>query len=452
MEHRLCLLATLTLILSIHFTIPLVAQTSYDLTGSLQTDNRVRYDDGSLTWNENRLNLELSGGNMVDYGFYSEVRLRAFGLPEVSELADLQRRDKEEVIPWGLEFREGYLDLYAIGMPSLDVRIGRQIINWGTGDGFNPTGNVSPDDLEDFLFFGSHLGVNALKATYYAPAFRMTGVFVPAFTPATLPPGEFSDAFFTSGIDTGGGSNFQLQTDLRLPENTIGSSSQYAFKVATLVFNFDVSLSYYNGRYDLPVISEVVFSDPNTVNAALRYPRMQVIGGDFAGAIGEAGIWGEAAYYLPEAVTGQITVPSLVSPDQTVTMDSTMLSDSPYTQYLLGADYTFQNRWYVNLQYLHGFLHERGFGNLNDYLVFRSERDFFNGKLTISPLSFAVVITDWSDPFENYGVVGIPELTWHPYDNVEILLGSFLFEGSGENLFQSIERLDELYFRVTVSF
>ena len=188
------------------------------------------------------------------------------------------------------------------------------------------------------------------------------------------------------------------------------------------------------------------------VNASLRYPRQQVLGADFAGAIGVVGVWGEAALHLPEKVSAQSTFPSEVPPYSPITSDSTTLSDAAYLQYLIGTDYTFRNSWYVNLQFLHGFLSERGAENLNDYVIFRSEKDFLNGKLTLSPLSFALGITDWGNPQNNYGIAGIPELTWRPYDNVDILLGSFLFEGAGDNIFRSLRNLDELYLRVKVSF
>ncbi len=447
----LFLYSAITILVFIPHSTP--GQQPVHLKGSLQTDNRMRLDEGTLTWNENRLNLELSGGDLTEYSFFSKIWLRGFGFPRASGLADLQRRDKAQVMQWGLEFREAFLDLYAFGLSNLDLRVGRQIINWGTGDGFNPTGNVSPDDLEDLLFFGTHLGVNALKATYYAPAFRMTGVFIPVFTPATLPAGDYSEALFASDISNFDTKGFEYRTNLSLPKNTLSASSQFAFKIASMVFNYDASLSYYNGRYDLPVITGMNAStDPPVVNTTFRYPGLQVIGGDFAGSVGPVGIWGEIASFYPEKVTARIAMPSPLPPYETVTRDSTVLSGSSYVQYLLGIDYTFRNRWYINLQFLHGFLHEQGSEQLNDYLIFRTEREYFHGNLTVSPIAFALSITDWNAPQKTFGVIGIPEFTYRPADNVSIRLGSFLFGGTGPNIFHALQDLDQLYLRITVSF
>jgi len=43
---------------------------------------------------------------------------------------------------------------------TLDIRIGRQRIAWGTADKLNPTDNLNPDDLEDIFDFGKHLDSN----------------------------------------------------------------------------------------------------------------------------------------------------------------------------------------------------------------------------------------------------------------------------------------------------
>lgn len=42
-----------------------------------------------------------------------------------------------------------------------------------------------------------------------------------------------------------------------------------------------------------------------------------------------------------------------------VTFDSTLI-DKPYFKFILGGDYNLREGSYVNIQYLHGFFHERG--------------------------------------------------------------------------------------------
>jgi TPR repeat protein len=41
------------------------------------------------------------------------------------------------------------------------------------------------------------------------------------------------------------------------------------------------------------------------------------------------------------------------------------------------ADYTFRSGTYLNAQFMHGFFHERGKGNLNDYLIIAAERSAY---------------------------------------------------------------------------
>jgi hypothetical protein len=85
-----------------------------NLGGSILTDNRFRVrGDNKFTWNENRLALkldsEISGAHL-----YSEIWLRGFGFPSVSQSSDLQEKSKEKVSPWAIELREAYIDFYKL--------------------------------------------------------------------------------------------------------------------------------------------------------------------------------------------------------------------------------------------------------------------------------------------------------------------------------------------------
>ncbi|MEZ5199609.1 MAG: hypothetical protein R2764_25490 [Bacteroidales bacterium] len=44
-----------------------------------------------------------------------------------------------------------------------------------------------------------------------------------------------------------------------------------------------------------------------------------------------------------------------------VTVDSLLLESSkPYVRFVIGGDYNFSNSSYLNFQYMHGFINERG--------------------------------------------------------------------------------------------
>jgi len=433
----------------------LFAQSDLSINGYIKTDNRLRYDTKKFTWNENRLNLKFEDAPSDKYHFFSEVRLRGFGFPNVAQSSDLQRREKDKVYRWGLEFREAYLDLYQFGLENLDLRIGRQIISWGTADKLNPTSNISPDDLEDIFNFGEQLGTNALKANYYlTDNVTLTGIFVPIFTPATLPFGDFASAF-AAGMDLPPGIIPRNFSDhVILPENKLTESSQYAFKIASNLFDYDMSLSYFKGRDDLPLMNEITVNPIDTMGtvdiaAEMIYPEMQVIGADFAGSIGSVGVWGEGALFIPDRVMMETLMPT---PYGMQTKQSIALDDDPYFRYVIGGDYTFKNGLYLNAQFLHGFIHERGADNLNDYIAFRFEKKFFNDKLKIVPFGGAIGINDWDDIKNNYGYVGNPEITYYPEDNIEMILGAFWLDGKGANMFSQIKNYDEIYAKIKVSF
>ena len=169
-------------------------------------------------------------------------------------------------------------------------------------------------------------------------------------------------------------------------------------------------------------------------------------GADLVGAVSNIGIWAEGACFIPEKVVMKTFTVGVG------TQTSIALDDEPYYKFVIGGDYTFKNGIYLNAQYLHGFVHERGKDDLNDYLTFRFEKKFFNDELKVVPIGGAVSVTDWDDYENNYGLVANPEITYYPYDNVEIITGAYILNGKGRNMFSSLKDNDEVYFKAKVSF
>lgn len=446
----------LTLILGIILLFSFQVYAQISLTGYLRTYNRLRLEqDGKLTWNDNMLGLKFEGTPSDNIHYYSEVRLRSFGFPDVHSTSDLQRREKDLVQSWGLEFREAYVDVYGFITEDLDLRIGRQRIVWGTADKLNPTDNLNPDDLEDIFDFGRHLGSNAIMASYYWNDFTFYGVYIPVFTPAVFPFGEWANAF-SPPVDLPPGTQLgEFEDSVILPENKLSETSCFGFKTATNLFNYDLSLSYYYGRDDIPLFSSINLTPVDTLgtldaHAELLYPRMQVVGADLAGSIGDVGVWAEGALFLPDKYYNNITFPH---PQYgLVTQKETALDDDPYLKFVVGGDYTFKNGWYVNGQYMHGFIHESGSKNLNDYFLLSFEKKFMNDELKIIPLGFALSVTDWDDIENNYGFAGGPEIDYYPVDALEISVGAYIIDGKGQNLFSQVKDLDEFFFKVTYDF
>ncbi|MDQ7063881.1 MAG: hypothetical protein Q9P90_06525 [candidate division KSB1 bacterium] len=433
---------------------PLQAQVQ--INGYVQNYERFRLQqNGRVTWNESRLGLKFEGNPSDNLHYYSELRIRSFGFPNPQTVADLQRRDRSRVAPWAVEVREAYIDLYGFLLDNLDLRIGKQRIAWGTADNLNPTDNLNPDDLEDIFDFGQHLGSQAIRATYYFGDWTLTGVFIPVFTPAVLPFGDWAAAFSEPTALPSGMTLVQFTDRLRLPEPRLGESASYGVKIAGSLLNFDVSLSYYAGRDDLPLMSRLAIVPVDTpgqvrADAELVFPRMRVLGFDLAGSIGSVGVWAEAGVFLPEDVRLQQTLPDPQA--GLITRETVALSDEPYVKWVVGADYTFKSGWYVNAQFLHGFLHERGRDQLQDYIALRLEKSFMHDALKLALVNLVLAIQDWRNLSENYGLAGGPSLDYKPTDALTVSLGAFLVEGRGEGLFSRVKQLDEVFFKVVYDF
>ncbi|MFZ5786749.1 MAG: hypothetical protein ACOY3Y_09935, partial [Acidobacteriota bacterium] len=82
-------------------------------------------------------------------------------------LADLTLRSGMD--PWRIECDAAYVDIRDI-LPGLDARIGRQIVQWGSADLFNPTSLLNADDLEDRTLFREPIASEMIRLDYtYLP-------------------------------------------------------------------------------------------------------------------------------------------------------------------------------------------------------------------------------------------------------------------------------------------
>ncbi len=418
--------------------------------GYVQFDDRARIKDKTISWEEYRLNLT----GQIEFekvNFYSEIWFRNFGTANVKKLFELS--DKNKVAPVDVDIREAYVDFKGFIFDNLDLRIGRQRIAWGTADKLNPTDNLNPDDLEDIWDYGRHLGSNAIKLSYYLGSFTFTGVFIPEFVPAVLPRGDFmllfADDFYSNFPDKIDFGSIGERVFVRNPEATISDKSKFGFKVAKRDFlGFDLSLSYVYGRDDIPIVKKVYFKSDslgpsNLDSVVLVFPRMRVLGFDLAGEIAGVGVWAEAGIFYPDNVDMEIIM------GQYITVPVNVLDKKSYTRFVLGLDYTMSYGMYMNLQFLHGFLHERGRGNLKNYFTFNFEKRYMNDKVKINFLSGGV---EFKKLRGDYAIIYNPQLSFTPVDNFELSVGGRFIDGRGKTTFGKLKDRDEIYVKVKYSF
>ncbi len=420
-------------------------------SGYLSIDHRAfTRSPGNYSFKEYRFELKAEA-KTEKTRLASTLWVRSLGFSSIRKSADLFAREK--IVPVEMEIREAYVDIYGFLFPWLDLRIGRQRIAWGTADRINPTDNLNPDDLEDIWDFGRHLSSDAIKATGYFGPFTLTGVFIPSFSPASPPLPDWAEAFMPS-LEIKGYNLVNLRDEIILPESNLKSSSITGLKLSTNFRGYDFSMSFVRGRDDLPLLRDIVVEKISgqeiEVLARLVYPRLNILGFDLAGALRGVGLWGEAAIFFPERIVGETLFP--VPGFGLIGQPRTALSNKAYTRFVLGADYTFSPGIYLNGQWAHGFLHERGSAELNDYFLFNLEWRLLRDKLKLVPLSGCVQVNEWRNLKNNLALILVPSIEYHPVANTEIRAGLRILDGRGKTTFARIKDRDELFFCFKYSF
>ncbi|NOZ46276.1 MAG: hypothetical protein GXO79_05790 [Chlorobi bacterium] len=444
----------------------LFSQETIKLSGNLYNEQRIRPQNNyNWSWNENRLDLQIQKKLKDKFKFYSNVWLRNITYPDYRTIYHLYSKDA--LYPYNLQLREAYVEIYDFLFKNLDVTFGKQRIAWGKADKLNPTDNLNPYDLEDIWDFGRHNGSEALRAIYYINDFSVEGIFIPYFRPDNLPIGDWSTSLSTQIALPAGLEVNNIYTSVIQPKLNLKENSQYGFKINGLLSGFDFSLSYLYGRDGLglpastsliPVDTQFVNFIPVAINtdiyASLFFPRYHIIGADFAGSVGPFGVWGEAAVFQPTEKSILTTDLSLLYPFSPVPViqDSVILDKKPFIKFVLGSDIQFGNGFYFNLQYLHGFINERGKDALNDYFMGQLEKSFYNDKLKIVPVSGGLIISDWKNVKNNYALIYAPEITYKPNDDIALTVSYRLLNGKGNNLFALLKDKDELIFKVLFNF
>ena len=405
-----------------------------EIGGYVEMDNRVQTEgSGDYLWNRNTLGLKAEAELSAQVLGYGEIELRALGFPNVSQGSDLS--EKEKTSPLELELREAYVDIYGFLVDNVDLRVGKQRVAWGTADKLNPTDNINPYDFEDLMEFGEKIPTNSLRVTGYFGDYRLETVYVPVFTPATMMAGY--DASIAQGLGISPGS---LESNVILPQSNM-ENSMYGIKLARNIFEYDMSLSYFNGRDSVPLIKKTTVTGiPPAASATvdIEYPKIQVIGYDLAGSIWDIGVWAEAACFVPEKI--EIIAPPPVG-------ISTL--EASYVKYTLGFDYTFENGIYIDSQFMHGFFDERG-TDLTDLVMVGIDKKYFDDKIKLGLVLGGELDFDRDNKMPGY-LLG-PQIFYYPADATEIELGCFIIDGEDYSKLGQMKTLDRVYLKFKYSF
>jgi hypothetical protein len=478
---------------------------NYKIYGYIESDLRLSVpikklegmEDNSFIRSDNTFRLKGALRITEQVKATADFKLILTGMMAGDSFDDLSYREK--IDPLRIENDALYLQLIDFLLPGLDLRLGRQIVIWGTADKFNPTSNLNSLDLEDPLKFGEYVA-NEMVNVSFAPAAVTRGdtgplehllfqlVMVPVFRPAQLPTWtkqaftnpdlfiqrvhaqEIVDIIDVQKIFLEGGGDMTFDVHAVRPSFSL-KNVQVGMKLEWTLWGVDMSVSYFRGFWPIPVAERVYANDihlkewpggtSNTLADLIRgadlrgvtvhnlvtisYPRMQVFGADFATSLdrlGGLGLWGEVAFYLhPERYyhirASGAWAPSLTGGEVYIPVDEEMIVEDIegnwFYKVTAGIDYTILSWWYVNLQYMHGFVDEFGMNDLRDFLIAGSDFKFFAERMMLRVFGVVGLDPDKDD----YSAVLYPELTFSFWQDVDISLGGLFHVGGFSSKFGS---------------
>lgn len=438
------------------------------LSGSLESDLRFDVEDyrgerpgGGYRFSVNR-NDAIAHVEVTPHEALVGVvdaRLRFYGFNEADDLTALSNRSR--VDPFSVQLDQAFVAVRGLPWSWLDLKVGRMQQTWGSADVFNQVDFLNSRDFYDPMDYARKVPNEMVELSVYPTDWlTLTGVWVPVFKPAMLPPSAALG--FSVGRDANGClSSFPApplpradnqglaelfasvdpcsldfatpQVRLLLPDNRF-ADSQVGVRAKFSLDALDFSLSYYRGRFGFPVALDAVAQaslspkDPSRVaidyTAEVVYPRIQVAGFDFsysADWLFDVGIVGEVAVIFPEKI--DFGLRAYQGSAKLYEASGVNVPATPFVKATVGLDYTFTKWLYVNAMYVRGFFDEfnDAYG-IHNYAVATAELKFKSDTLLLR-LAGILNVDDLSN-------VANPQLTWVVTPGLEAIAGAYLFGGS----------------------
>lgn len=315
--------------------------------------------------------------------------------------------------------RELYMDLY---FNSIDLRIGKQKIIWGKGDGVFITDVVSPLDVSEFLtqeFEEIRQGVTAFKMDWYVSALNFQFIWIPVFSPTITP--DADSPWNTQGI----------VPDATLPEKTLDNSEGF------------VKVSYIGSAIDIELMGGYMWDDFATVNnvgppppLTAQYDRVALLGGSFSTDISGVIFRGEGAYYMGRNFTVG------AGPTFNGTVEKNLL------HYMFGLDYS-TNGFIFGTQFVQKIIFD-----YDDTLV---QYDEFSNMMTFLAAKTFLGETLKLEFFSYFGITDLDAmLRFRTYyditDGLQWILGTDIFVGNESGNFGQYQDNSMVYTKITYSF
>ncbi len=319
-----------------------------------------------------------------------------------------------------LEFGEAWLQ--GSVLPSLDVKIGRQIVVWGKSDNIrvadvlNPLDNREPGlvDIRDL-----RLPVTMSKVDYYQGDWNVTGMVIHENRFNKEP--VYGNDFYMPSFP--GPSEDEPSTAWR--------NQEFAVAVNGIFSGWD--LSFYGAR----LFDDMAHLEQTAIEPVRRHSRIGMAGMAVNVALGSWLVKGETAwldgidYSIP--VVGEKSRFDLLLGAEFSGIDETVLSFEVANRHILAYDDRLQEApVYVQQD--------------EAQLVFRASRDFFHDTLTVTGLVSVFVLSDNDGAFERF--TAEYEFT----QDINLTSGLIFYQNGDKAAFRDIGDNDRIFVEIRYSF
>lgn len=330
-----------------------------------------------------------------------------------------------------LGLREAWLDMF---LGPVDIRIGKQQIIWGKGEGVFITDIVSPKDMRAFLlpdFEEIRIGVNALKVNAYRGNHSIELAVLPQFVPTILPEtGSIwrnEPAFPVEPTIDSSASDVPLRVD---NGEVFGKYSRMSPAI-----DVDVMGGYlWDDDPTMHVSADLLSGRTQSITVTPRHHRLSVAGAAFSTPVLDAILRGEGAWYSGKYfATAEVT-------------DADGVVKKNYINYLLGADYTL---WEMRLsaQFIQRAIFDYDTDiveeKIDKMVTLRVNRTFLRETLTLELFSYIGL----NEP----DALVRPRVMYNFADGFRIQAGANVFAGD-EGRFGRFDDNDMVYLKIRFSF
>jgi len=257
-------------------------------------------DTGLHGFVDGRLGMRTRNDPYQDRRSLSELRLQLDSLTYLDRATVQARADfvydelSDDIEEIDLETGDGFIDLRELNIlftpvDMLDVKAGRQILTWGTGD-LLFINDLFPKDWNSFLLGRDEEYLKAPSDAVFASFFPAIGTLDIAYTPR-MDTDRYIDgrriSYWNPATQSIAGQNAVVDADRR---DELFKDNEIAARFYRPLLGYEAALYAYHGFWKSPA-----GFDASTGNAF--FPDMNAYGASIKGILGSALVKAEAGYY-----------------------------------------------------------------------------------------------------------------------------------------------------------